>query len=357
MNNSHNQSGLIPPNTSGNSYVVKISGLPKNAIADDLLPVLNGLEMIGNGIHVVRVSKSSECTGDAFIELRSESWAKKAIARSGSNITCTSGLSPGSAATVPIDIRKSTAAQMRQTFSSQGITHEGLSDQGSPGRFNDYNRERSKRPGGNSGRGSNHSSPELRYFIRVRNVDETVRAEHICNLFEKFQISDDDVKFVKYSGGNGNNSSYGSEKNSSAELVARVSFRSKEARDTALTSVKRNVTQESNHLLLEDGGSDNRSMKSGGKGVSGSGAFDITGNQSSRVVRMRGLPYTSTDEDIVQFFDGYTIAQGGISRGKDRHGRASGEAWVTFVNADDAKQVIEKLDKAHMGSRYIELKF
>jgi len=116
------------------------------------------------------------------------------------------------------------------------------------------------------------------------------------------------------------------------------------------------MTLGDSQLQFEDGGYDSRAPKSG-MGKVNAGPVEDSANGSPRVVRMRGLPYTSSESDIVEFFDGYTIAPGGISRGKDRHGRASGEAWVTFVTAEDAREVVAKLDKAHMRNRYLELKF
>lgn len=91
----------------GLSYLVKVVGLPKNAVADDLLPLFDGLEMVGEGIHVFPATNDLECSGEAYVQLTSEAWAKKAIARSGLMISCTTGVTTGTAtATVPVEIRR-----------------------------------------------------------------------------------------------------------------------------------------------------------------------------------------------------------------------------------------------------------
>lgn len=304
-----------------------MTGLPKNAVADDLLAVFNGLEMLGEGIHLVM--EDTDCTGEAYVELVSEAWAKKAVSRSGALITCAMGVA-GTVHPVPVEIRRSSAAQLKAAF-----LMDGESDDRSSG----------KRSGGSQ----KSAGADAQFFIRVRGIDERIQTEEIQNLFEGFNIRDDDVKFLPQLAGNGASSA--SEHRPTAERVARVAFQTKESRDAALANKQLALSGAS--ITVEDGGSEKRARSSS----SGKAAGLMPDATASNVVRMRGLPYASDDNDIAQFFKGYPIAPGGISRGKDRHGRASGEAWVTFVNLEDAEEVVAKLDKAHMGNRYIELKF
>lgn len=350
-----NHPATVSGSATGVSYVVKVVGLPMNAVADDLLPLFDGLEMVGEGIHVFPAANGLECYGEAYVELTSEVWAKKAIARSGATIRCATGVPAGTTIpNVPVEIRKSSAAQLKAALGILRAGQEARAARSSQNVSEDQ-RDRGKRNGFGP-KSTNGGQGEKRYFVRVRNVSDSVRTEDVRELFESFQIGDEDVKFIKGSMGIGNGSSVDKDKRLSGERVARVAFKSKEARDTALSSNKQLPSLGGYEVELEDGGCDGRNHKPIA-GKSSSGPADGSENGSSQVVRMRGLPYTSNEDDIVQFFEGYTIAPGGISRGKDRHGRASGEAWVTFVSAEDAKKVVATLDKAHMGSRYIELKF
>jgi len=79
------------------------------------------------------------------------------------------------------------------------------------------------------------------------------------------------------------------------------------------------------------------------------------------VLKLRGLPFSATKEDIVTFFadrsldfplaplthDSIHIVQGA-------DGRATGTAFVEFLNPDDAKRAMVK-DRQVLGTRYIEL--
>lgn len=71
-------------------------------------------------------------------------------------------------------------------------------------------------------------------------------------------------------------------------------------------------------------------------------------------IRMRGLPYGCTKEEVSSFFSGLQIVPNGINFATDYNGRATGEAYVQFVN----KENVEKALKKHMekiGHRYIEI--
>ncbi|XP_064416525.1 G-rich sequence factor 1 isoform X2 [Latimeria chalumnae] len=72
------------------------------------------------------------------------------------------------------------------------------------------------------------------------------------------------------------------------------------------------------------------------------------------VVRLLGLPYSSTEADIHHFFTGLEIAPGGITFTLDRRGRRSGEAFVQFVSPETAAQALLK-HKDTIGDRYIEI--
>mmetsp|Transcript_24817 Transcript_24817/g.58274 ORF Transcript_24817/g.58274 Transcript_24817/m.58274 type:complete len:316 (-) Transcript_24817:417-1364(-) len=71
-------------------------------------------------------------------------------------------------------------------------------------------------------------------------------------------------------------------------------------------------------------------------------------------LRMRGLPFSSTKEDIFHFFEGYNPVQESIVLTYRNDGRATGEAYVGFASPDDSKRAME-LHRRMMGSRYIEL--
>ncbi|XP_018409058.1 PREDICTED: G-rich sequence factor 1 [Nanorana parkeri] len=71
-------------------------------------------------------------------------------------------------------------------------------------------------------------------------------------------------------------------------------------------------------------------------------------------VRLRGLPYSCTEQDILNFFSGLSIADEGITFVLDQRGRKSGEAFVQFVSQEHAEHALLK-HKQEIGSRYIEI--
>eukprot|EP00310_Coccolithus_braarudii_P006538 CAMPEP_0183378550 /NCGR_PEP_ID=MMETSP0164_2-20130417/124971_1 /TAXON_ID=221442 /ORGANISM="Coccolithus pelagicus ssp braarudi, Strain PLY182g" /LENGTH=510 /DNA_ID=CAMNT_0025556117 /DNA_START=104 /DNA_END=1636 /DNA_ORIENTATION=- len=77
------------------------------------------------------------------------------------------------------------------------------------------------------------------------------------------------------------------------------------------------------------------------------------GGAKAGTIRMRGLPFRASVDDIFRFFMGFQIIPGGIVLGQ-RDGRPSGEAWVTFANPGEAARAMV-MNHKNMGSRYVEL--
>ncbi|KAF1387898.1 hypothetical protein PFLUV_G00084700 [Perca fluviatilis] len=74
----------------------------------------------------------------------------------------------------------------------------------------------------------------------------------------------------------------------------------------------------------------------------------------STVIRARGLPWQSSDQDIARFFRGLNIAKGGAALCLNAQGRRNGEALVRFVSEDHRDLALQR-HKHHMGNRYIEV--
>ncbi|KAJ8348377.1 hypothetical protein SKAU_G00269660 [Synaphobranchus kaupii] len=72
------------------------------------------------------------------------------------------------------------------------------------------------------------------------------------------------------------------------------------------------------------------------------------------LVRLRGLPFGCSKEEIVQFFSGLEIVPNGITLPVDFQGRSTGEAFVQFASQDIAEKALKK-HKERIGHRYIEI--
>ncbi|XP_067457660.1 epithelial splicing regulatory protein 1 isoform X1 [Thunnus thynnus] len=75
---------------------------------------------------------------------------------------------------------------------------------------------------------------------------------------------------------------------------------------------------------------------------------------NNTVIRARGLPWQSSDQDIARFFRGLNIAKGGAALCLNAQGRRNGEALVRFVSEEHRDLALQR-HKHHMGNRYIEV--
>ncbi|KAG8179601.1 hypothetical protein JTE90_025766 [Oedothorax gibbosus] len=75
---------------------------------------------------------------------------------------------------------------------------------------------------------------------------------------------------------------------------------------------------------------------------------------NNTVVRARGLPWQSSDQDIAKFFRGLNIVRGGVALCLSPQGRRNGEALVRFENQEHRDMALKR-HKHHIGQRYIEV--
>ena len=74
------------------------------------------------------------------------------------------------------------------------------------------------------------------------------------------------------------------------------------------------------------------------------------GGSGSETLRLRGMPFHSTESDVNAFFKGYSIVAGGIKLGPQ-----GGHGVVRFTSAEEARRAMVSLNHSYMGNRYIEL--
>ncbi|VEN48780.1 unnamed protein product [Callosobruchus maculatus] len=72
------------------------------------------------------------------------------------------------------------------------------------------------------------------------------------------------------------------------------------------------------------------------------------------VVRARGLPWQSSDQDIAKFFIGLNVAKGGVALCLSAQGRRNGEALVRFCSQEHRDMALKR-HKHHINHRYIEV--
>jgi heterogeneous nuclear ribonucleoprotein F/H len=103
---------------------------------------------------------------------------------------------------------------------------------------------------------------------------------------------------------------------------------------------------------LHGGTSPNPSVSSASQPKRSGGGIQV--GEHTGFLRMRGLPFNASREDIYRFFERYNPVLESIVLTYRNDGRATGEAYIGFETPDDAKRAME-LHRRSMGSRYIEL--
>ena len=71
------------------------------------------------------------------------------------------------------------------------------------------------------------------------------------------------------------------------------------------------------------------------------------------ILKMRGLPFSATTEDILGFFEGHLPIPHSLKLGY-QGSKKSGDGVILFATRKEAKDALS-LDRMKMGNRYIEL--
>uniref|UniRef100_A0A1D1Z8X1 Heterogeneous nuclear ribonucleoprotein F n=2 Tax=Anthurium amnicola TaxID=1678845 RepID=A0A1D1Z8X1_9ARAE len=74
----------------------------------------------------------------------------------------------------------------------------------------------------------------------------------------------------------------------------------------------------------------------------------------TEILKLRGLPFSATKSDIIEFFGEFELNEDNLHIALRPDGKATGEAYVEFSSAEEAKKAMNK-DKMTIGSRYVEL--
>eukprot|EP00923_Selenidium_pygospionis_P021818 GHVN01037553.1.p1 GENE.GHVN01037553.1~~GHVN01037553.1.p1 ORF type:complete len:608 (-),score=52.00 GHVN01037553.1:119-1942(-) len=92
-------------------------------------------------------------------------------------------------------------------------------------------------------------------------------------------------------------------------------------------------------------------------GYSGYVGYDQQPMGYSTVLRIRGIPWSTTTSDIAQFFrlGGFTVDPNDVVLGLTPNKKLTGDAWVQMASPQDAEAARSKLHKQEMGRRYVEI--
>ena len=70
---------------------------------------------------------------------------------------------------------------------------------------------------------------------------------------------------------------------------------------------------------------------------------------------MRGFPWSVTDEDVVNFFEGYKLVPDTVKIERGDDDRITGWGAVVFETEEEAQRALDERQKESIGSRWIQL--
>ncbi len=83
------------------------------------------------------------------------------------------------------------------------------------------------------------------------------------------------------------------------------------------------------------------------------GASTLYAQSTSNVVKLSGLPYGISPEEVLRFFEGFEVKEGSLRIDASRANNGTG--LIKFQNAREAARAVRELDRKYLGSRWISL--
>ncbi|XP_019856017.1 PREDICTED: heterogeneous nuclear ribonucleoprotein F-like isoform X1 [Amphimedon queenslandica] len=171
------------------------------------------------------------------------------------------------------------------------------------------------------------------YFVRLRGLPYSAMASDILDFLKDVQVKD---------GEKGVHFSFGSDGRVSGEAYVEV---------CSGGDVERALRHDRDHLggrYIEVFRASQNQFEYECHPMKGPGV----GGRAGGVVRLRGLPYGSTEDNIRDFFQGIAISH--ITMQLNESGRETGEAFVELFHEEDVDRALDRHKKV-LGHRYIEV--
>ncbi|VDM95769.1 unnamed protein product [Thelazia callipaeda] len=182
--------------------------------------------------------------------------------------------------------------------------------------------------------------PDTDFIMKCRGLPWSCTEDDLREFFGETAKSITEIKLTKDRDGRASGEGY-------------VKFSSREDYDLALTKDKQYIGRryvELQQIPSIDFDYDDSDRRSNGPPLDPN-----LPNRDACIVRLSGLPYGCTKEEIVRFFEPLEIAEKGIIMTYDRYsGKPKGEAFVAFINADSLSKALAK-NKEYIQHRYVDI--
>lgn len=318
-----NSAANVPGSGTGKSYVLQLHGLPPSVSPEDIVRMFEGLEMLGNGVHLVPGRDGAPCCGNAFVEFTSESWMKKALARS------------------PLAFGDSSVVVGRSSMNELSSTLYSISNNGTSGLSIDP-ASRARRvslpsqkdnvvPSVSSAsavvdavllrdNAMSASADDGSQVGRVTGLAPGTSKDDIVQLFEGYKLCENGVFIC--------------ETKDRSVMVAYLAFQSGEERKKAVARFAGRQKRSSGPGGPSMPPSDGVVVSTSEDDLARPGGVAPGDDICGCVIRLSGLPSRCCEADIGDFFSGLEIVDSGIP---DNSGSSSSSsAWVRLLNAEQA---------------------
>jgi len=203
-------------------------------------------------------------------------------------------------------------------------------------------------------RGATPTEPCTEPVLRVRGLPYSATVDELVNLFADYGLVDDNVCIGVCPGGPQQGRPNGD---------AILRFDTLKQAQGALQNIQ-GATVGNRYLELFPCTESELEQKANQGAIAGyeanaSSNGDINPQKNrpnSGWIRLRGLPYTASLDDIIEFCgEGLGVSQNDVTIKHGTDGRPSGEAFIQLDSNAVAEEACQTLDRQNMGSRYIEV--
>jgi len=303
--------GQKRPRKTGPRFVARLRGLPWGTTKEQVVEFFSGISL--EECHIIYLP-DGRASGEGIVEVASEKELKQVLAKDKENI-----------GDRYIEVRKSTGSDIDWALDRVGVL--GVTAVG--GSCTDI---------------ENQSNS----VVRMRGLPFSASEEDIEKFLAKADVKAKRVHIIREAGvGRPSGSAY-AEVASDDEVTKALTLNRESIGSRYIEMFKSSQME-----LRGSIGGGQGSFSSGG--VQSFGGLQLVpgvqggGMGGGSCIRMRGLPWRSTEQDIISFFAEVNVTPARIHRKAD-----GGEAYVEFADAESFAAAMKR-NKANMGHRYIEL--
>lgn len=282
------------PTVEGAAYI-RLRGLPFSVTAKDIVTFLNDIEQLSDDQVQLGRSSDGRMTGEAWAQMKSTENADKAIASKQ---------------------RGDIGGRYVELFTA---TEEEAHSMG----------------------GANNPRALGAVWVKVRGLPYSAVPDDLAQFFSDFEVKSANVVMGR-----------GADQRATGE--AWVQFPSEDKASKAISTRDRGHIG-GRYVELFPATSHEVQRITEQQRVSNGGTLGLSPTQGAAYLKLRGIPYSATPQDVAQFLEGFHVMPGQVAIGKGADGRPSGDAWVQLADERTASAAMQAKNKGSLGGRYVEI--